>query len=73
MRRADGYYAQFCVAINRVEEVQPTEQIIALDVGLMHFYTDNRGNKVENPRHVRKSEKAPDLLAQLRDFSNPER
>ena len=24
----------------------------------MHFYTDNRGNKVENPRHLRKSEKA---------------
>ncbi len=24
----------------------------------MHFYTDNRGNKVENPRHPRKSEKA---------------
>lgn len=24
----------------------------------MHFYTDNRGNKVENPRYLRKSEKA---------------
>ena len=37
MRRADGYYAQFCVAIDRLEEVEPTEQVIALDVGLMHF------------------------------------
>jgi putative transposase len=58
VRRADGYYAQFCVAIDRLEEIEPTEQIIALDVGLMHFYTDNKGNKVENPRHLRKSEKA---------------
>lgn len=58
MRRADGYYAQFCVAIDQLEEVQPTEQVIALDVGLMHFYTDNRGNKVENPRYLKKSEKA---------------
>jgi putative transposase len=58
VRRADGYYAQFCVAIDRLEKVQPTEQVIALDVGLMHFYTDNQGNKVENPRHLRKSQKA---------------
>ncbi|MDJ0900489.1 MAG: hypothetical protein QNJ55_16935 [Xenococcus sp. MO_188.B8] len=44
MRRADGYYAQFCIAHDRFEEAEPTEQVIALDVGLMHFYTDNRGN-----------------------------
>ncbi|NJK56571.1 MAG: IS200/IS605 family element transposase accessory protein TnpB [Pleurocapsa sp. SU_5_0] len=58
VRRADGYYAQFCVAIDRLEAIEPTEQVIALDVGLMHFYTDNQGNKVENPRHLRKSAKA---------------
>lgn len=58
VRRADGYYAQFCLKHDRFEEIKPTEQVTALDVGLMHFYTDNRGNKVENPRHLRKSEKA---------------
>ncbi|RUT04197.1 transposase [Chroococcidiopsis cubana SAG 39.79] len=58
VRRADGYYAQFCIQHERSEEIEPTEQVIALDVGLLHFYTDNRGNKVENPRHLRKSEKA---------------
>ncbi len=58
VRRADGYYAQFCIKHDRLEEVEPTEQIIALDVGLTHFYTDNRGNKVDNPRHLRKSEKS---------------
>ncbi|MGB3512856.1 MAG: transposase [Microcoleaceae cyanobacterium] len=58
VRRADGYYIQFCIKHDRFEESQSTEQVTALDVGLMHFYTDNRGNKVENPRHLRKSEKA---------------
>lgn len=58
MRKADGYYAQFCIKHDRFEEIEPTEQVTALDVGLMHFYTDNRGNKVENPRHLRKSQKA---------------
>jgi len=58
VKRADGYYAQFCIQHSRREEVQPTQQISALDVGLLHFYTDNRGNKVENPRRLRKSEKA---------------
>lgn len=58
VRKADDYYAQFCIKHDRFEESEPTEQVTALDVGLMHFYTDNRGNKVENPRHLRKSEKA---------------
>ena len=58
IRRADGYYIQFCIKHDRFEETEPTEQVTALDVGLMHFYTDNRGNKVGNPRHLRKSEKA---------------
>ncbi|MEB3227016.1 MAG: transposase [Synechocystis sp.] len=58
VRRADGYYVQFCIKHDRIEAVEPTEQVVALDVGLTHFYTDNRGNKVENPRHLRKAEKS---------------
>jgi len=58
VRRADGYYAQFCIQHERREEVEPTEQVTVLDVGLLHFYTENRSEKVENPRHLRKSEKA---------------
>ena len=58
VRRADGYYAQFCIQHEPREEVQPTEQVTALDVGLLHFYTDNRGEKIENPRHLRLAEKA---------------
>jgi putative transposase len=58
IRRADGYYAQFCISVKRVEEVTPTGKAVGLDVGLTHFYTDSTGENVPNPRHLRKSEKA---------------
>ncbi len=58
IRRADGYYTQFCINVERVEEVVPTGKAVGLDVGLTHFYTDSTGETVPNPRHLRKSEKA---------------
>jgi putative transposase len=58
VRRADGYYAQFCIDHERVEKREPTLKTIGLDVGLNHFYTDSEGNQIENPRHLRKSEKS---------------
>ncbi|GAB1543350.1 RNA-guided endonuclease TnpB family protein [Scytonema sp. NUACC21] len=57
VRRADGYYAQFCLDQDRLEKRTPTGKTIGLDVGLTHFYTDSEGQTVENPRHLRKSEK----------------
>lgn len=58
VRRADGYYAQFCIDVERNIESTPTKTVLGLDVGLTHFYTDSNGTKVENPRFLRKSEKA---------------
>jgi putative transposase len=58
VRRADGYYAQFCIEHKRKEETQPTGKAIGIDVGLLHFYTDSNGETVENPKHLRKSEKS---------------
>jgi putative transposase len=58
IRRADGYYTQFCINVERVEEVVPTGKAVGLDVGLAHFLTDSTGATVPNPRHLRKSEKA---------------
>jgi putative transposase len=58
VRRADGYYCQFCIDAERIEKREPTGQTIGLDIGLTHFYTDSNGQTVENPRHLRKSEKA---------------
>ncbi len=58
IRRADGYYAQFCINVERTEEVVPTGKTIGIDVGLNHFYTDSSGETMTNPRQLRKSEKA---------------
>lgn len=39
------------------EDVKPSSKCIGLDVGLASFYTDNEGNKIDNPQFFRKSEK----------------
>jgi len=58
LRRADGYYAQFCVDAERRVSVEPSGTAVGIDLGLMHFYTDSTGATLENPRHLRRSEKA---------------
>jgi putative transposase len=58
VRRADGYYVQFCIDQERKERREPIFKTIGLDVGLNHFYTDSFGQTIENPRHLRKSEKS---------------
>jgi putative transposase len=58
VRRADGYYAQFCIDHDRKENREPTRKTVGVDVGLKHFYTDSDGLQVANPRHLRKSEKS---------------
>ncbi|PSB39820.1 transposase [filamentous cyanobacterium Phorm 46] len=58
VRRADGYYAQFCINIERTEKVVLTGKAIGIDVGLNHFYTNSDGETVPNTRCLRKSEKA---------------
>ena len=57
VRRADGYYAQFCIKCVRQQDVEPTGRAIGLDMGLKEFYTDSNGKTVSNPRNYRKSEK----------------
>src|SRR4028118_829989 len=58
IRRADGYYAQFCINAERTEEFISTGKVIGIDVELNHFYTDSDRKTVPNPRYLRKSEKA---------------
>ena len=74
VRKADGYYVQLCLDLERLEKREPTGKTIGLDVGLNHFYTDSDGQTVENPRHLRKSEKAlkrlQRRLAKTRQRSN---
>jgi len=66
VKRADGYYVQFCISVDRVlggspaqqDVILPTKSTIGLDMGLNHFYTDSNGEQVENPRFYRQAEKS---------------
>ena len=67
VRRADGYYVQFCVDVERSVDHKYQNRVVGIDVGLNHFYTDSDGNTVENPRYLRKSERS--LLRSQRRLS----
>jgi len=56
VRRADGYYTQFCIDVERTENHELTGKNIGIDVGLNHFLTDSEGQQIENPRFLRKDE-----------------
>jgi putative transposase len=58
VKRADGYYVQFCISVDREEVILPTKSTIGLDMGLNHFYTDSNGEQVENPRFYRQAQKS---------------
>lgn len=55
VRRADGYYCQFCIDVECVDAQPQTGQEIGLDVGLESFYTDSNGYQEPNPRFLRKA------------------
>lgn len=57
VKRADGVYVQFCIDVNRSENIEPTGNTIGLDVGLKEYYTDSNGVMIENPQFLRKGEK----------------
>lgn len=57
VRRHDGYYAQFLIDHKREENKELSGKQIGLDVGLNHFLSDNFGEKVDNPRFLRKDER----------------
>lgn len=58
VRRADGYYAQFCIDVERKEQHDFQNRMVGIDVGLNHFLTDSDGNTVDNPRHLGKAERS---------------
>jgi putative transposase len=58
VRRADEYYCQFVVDVEVSEQLEPTGNVIGLDMGLEYFYTDSNGHQEENPRFLRKAEKS---------------
>ncbi|MDJ0578699.1 transposase [Crocosphaera sp.] len=57
IRRANGYYCQFILSVDVKIDTEPANSVIGLDVGLESFYTDQNGDKIDNPRFLRKGEK----------------
>jgi putative transposase len=58
VKRADGFYVQFCLDIEISLEPRTGDGEIGLDVGLEYFYSDSNGHHEENPRFLRKAEKS---------------
>ncbi|NEO52701.1 MAG: IS200/IS605 family element transposase accessory protein TnpB [Okeania sp. SIO3B5] len=57
IRKHDGYYAQFLIDHTREEDKNLTGTQVGIDLGLNHFYTNSAGEKVDNPRFLRKGER----------------
>ncbi len=56
--RADGYYVQFCVKVESATEPRSGNGELGLDVGLEYFYSGSNAHHEENPRFLRKAQKA---------------
>jgi len=57
VRKADLFFVQFCVDVDRSEPTELTGRMVGLDMGLSAFYTDSDGQKVDCPKFLRKAEK----------------
>jgi putative transposase len=57
VKHADGVYIQFCIDVNRSENIEATGNTVGLDVGLKEYYTDSEGTMVGNPKFLRIGEK----------------
>lgn len=57
VRRADGYYVQFCIKGDVIciksQELEPTKHCVGIDVGLKYFYVDSDNNQVQIPQYYR--------------------
>ncbi|MBK1990925.1 transposase, partial [Sphaerospermopsis aphanizomenoides BCCUSP55] len=52
IKRADGFYVQFCVDTETKQEPRIADGEIGLDVGLEYFYSDSNGHHEPNPRFL---------------------
>ena len=67
VRRADGYYVQFCLSVDiraYAKPLEPTHKCVGIDVGLKCFAAYSDGTITEIPRYYRKAEKALKRLNQ---------
>ncbi|WP_013325368.1 RNA-guided endonuclease InsQ/TnpB family protein [Gloeothece verrucosa] len=67
VRRANGYYVQFCISVDirsYSKPLEPTKHCVGIDVGLKVFYADSDGKTVEIPQYYRQAEKLLNRLNQ---------
>ena len=57
VRRADGYYAQFCLDADRKEPGKYTGNVIGKDRGLKYFYKGQNDRAVVYPQYFRRAQK----------------
>jgi putative transposase len=57
VRRADGYYVQFCIQAEVSIESVPTHATVGLDLGIKYFLATSNGAFVGSPKFYRKTEK----------------
>jgi putative transposase len=61
LRRADGYYVQFCIKLDPrltvSKPLTPSQKAVGIDVGLKYFLADSQGNIEPIPQFYRKSQK----------------
>ena len=60
VRKADGYYVQFCINLDprvTIKPLTPSQKSVGIDVGLKVFLADSQGNTVPIPQFYRKSER----------------
>ena len=56
LKKADGYYVQFRIQVDRTEDIEPIGNTIGLDMGISIFYTDSNAVEAQNPKFYRASE-----------------
>ncbi|WP_017662446.1 RNA-guided endonuclease TnpB family protein [Baaleninema simplex] len=56
VRRADGFYAQFCLDIERREQGTYTGDVVGIDLGIKYFIKDQNDNPTLCPQFLRQSE-----------------
>lgn len=57
VRKADMYFVQFCIDVDRSEPQPLTGRMVGLDMGLKSFYTGSDGKAVLCSKFLRKAEK----------------
>ena len=57
VKRADGYYVQFCFDTDRKEQGEYTGNVVGLDLGLKYFFKEQNDHAVVYPQFLRKSER----------------